>query len=134
MVAPKKTKYRTTFIRYNRGVAKKATELFYGDVGIISLDNGFLTPNQIEAARRVIANTTKRAGKVWIRVFPDQPMTSKPANVRMGGGKGPLKHYVAPVQAGKVVFEIGGIDKALASLALKKASKKLGIHTKIIEK
>lgn len=134
MVAPKKTKYRTTFIRYNRGVANKATELFYGDVGIISLDNGFLTPNQIEAARRVIANTTKRAGKVWIRIFPDQPMTSKPANVRMGSGKGPLKHYVAPVQAGKVVFEIGGIDKALASLALKKASKKLGIHTKIIEK
>lgn len=134
MVAPKKTKYRTAFIRYNRGVANKATELFYGEVGIISLDNGFITPNQIEAARRVIANTTKRAGKVWIRIFPDQPMTSKPANVRMGSGKGPLKHYVAPVQAGKVVFEIGGIDKALASLALKKASKKLGIHTKIIEK
>lgn len=134
MIAPKKTKYRTAFMRYNRGVASKGTELIYGEVGLIALDNSFITPNQIEAARRVIASTTKRAGKVWIRIFPDQPMTAKPSNVRMGSGKGPLKNYVAPVQAGRIIFEIGGIDRKLANLALTKAAKKLGIHTKVIEK
>lgn len=134
MVAPKKTKYRTTFLRYNRGMANKATDLFYGEVGLLALENAFITPNQIEAARRVISNTTKRAGKVWIRIFPDQIMTKKPANVRMGSGKGPGEKYVAPVQAGKVVFEIGGISKELASLALTKAAKKLPIHTRLIEK
>jgi large subunit ribosomal protein L16 len=134
MIAPKKTKFRSAFLRYNEGIAKKGTELVYGEVGIISLENAFITPNQIEAARRVIANTTKRTGKVWIRMFPDQPTTSKPANVRMGSGKGPVKNYVATVKPGKVMFEIGGIDKKLAALALTKAAKKLPIQIKLIEK
>lgn len=134
MIAPKKTKFRTAFIRYNRGIATKGVELAYGEVGLVSLENTFITPNQIEAARRVIAAVTKRAGKVWIRIFPDQPMTTKPANVRMGSGKGPIKNYVAPVQAGKIVFEIGGIDRKLAALALTKAAKKLPIHTRLLEK
>jgi len=134
MIAPRKTKFRTAFLRYNRGIASKGTELIYGEVGIVSLENAFITPNQIEAARRVIANTTKRAGKVWIRIFPDQPTTKKPANVRMGSGKGPIDKYVAPVQAGKVVFEIGGIDRKLATLALTKAAKKLPINIRLIEK
>lgn len=134
MIAPRKTKFRTTFIRYNRGIASKGTDMEFGEVGLVALDNHFITPNQIEAARRVIASTTKRAGKVWIRIFPDQPMTKKPANVRMGSGKGPIDKYVAPVQAGKIMFEIGGISKDLATLALKKAAKKLPVHTRIIEK
>jgi large subunit ribosomal protein L16 len=134
MIAPRKTKFRTTFVRYNRGIASKGTEIQYGEVALVAMDNAFITPNQIEAARRVIANTTKRAGKVWIRIFPDQPMTKKPANVRMGSGKGPIDKYVAPVQAGKIMFEIGGISKELASLALKKAAKKLSVHTRLIEK
>lgn len=134
MIAPRKTKFRTTFVRYNRGIASKGTEMEFGEIGLVSLDNHFITPNQIEAARRVIASTTKRAGKVWIRIFPDQPMTKKPANVRMGSGKGPIDKYVAPVQAGRIMFEIGGINKDLATLALKKAAKKLPVHTRIIEK
>ncbi len=134
MIAPKKTKFRTAFVRKNKGLAKRGTDLEYGDVGLVSLDNAFLTPNQIEAARRVISHHTKRAGKVWIRIFPDQPITGKPANVRMGSGKGPLKHYVATVQPGRVLFEIGGIDKAIASNALMRAAKKLPVFTKLIEK
>jgi large subunit ribosomal protein L16 len=134
MIAPRKTKYRTPFLRYNRGIASKGTEIQYGELALVSLDNAFITPNQIEAARRVISATTKRAGRVWIRIFPDQPKTSKPANVRMGSGKGPIKHYVAAVKAGRVMFEIGGLNKALAHEALSKAAKKLPVHTSIIEK
>lgn len=134
MIAPRKTKFRTTFVRYNRGIASRGTDIEFGEVALVALDNHFITPNQIEAARRVIANTTKRAGKVWIRIFPDQPMTKKPANVRMGSGKGPIHNYVATVQAGKIMFEIGGISKALATEALRKAAKKLPVHTSIIEK
>ncbi len=134
MLGPKKTKYRVSFVRNLKGVASKGTELVYGDIGLMSLDNAFITPNQIEAARKVIASTTKRSGKVWIRIFPDQSMTAKPANVRMGSGKGPLKNYVAAVKAGKIIFEIGGVNREVATLALTKAAKKLGIHTKLITK
>lgn len=134
MLSPRKTKFRNSFVRYVKGVAYDGNEVFYGDIGLISLENCFLTPNQIESARRVVSNTTKRSGKLWIRVFPDQPRTAKSANVRMGSGKGPLKDYVAAVKAGRVIFEIGGIDLSLAELALRKASKKLGIKTKVIYK
>lgn len=134
MIAPKKTKYKSTFIRYNRGVANNGIDIEHGEVALVSLENTFMTPNQIEAARRVISNSTKRAGKVWIRVFPDQAMTQKAANVRMGSGKGPTTKYVAPVRSGKIIIEIGGLDRDLAITALTKASKKLGLKTKIIEK
>lgn len=134
MPGPKKTKFRTSFIRYNEGSAQKGSDIEYGEVAIISLDNAFITANQIEAARRVISHTTKRSGKVWIRIFPDQPMTKKPANVRMGSGKGPLERYVATVKPGSVLFELGGLDKKLAILALIKAAKKLPVKVKVIEK
>lgn len=134
MIAPKNTKYRTTFVRKNRGIASKGTVLAYGEVGLVSMDHAFITPNQIEAARRVISHATKRAGKVWIRMFPDQPMTAKPANVRMGSGKGPLKHYVAAIKPGRIMFEIGGIDKVVASEALLRAAKKLPVAVKLVEK
>lgn len=134
MLAPRKTKYRTAFVRYLRGISTSGNEIIYGDIALISLQNSFLTPNQIEAARKVISNTTKRSGKIWIRVFPDQPVTAKATNVRMGSGKGPLSGYVAPVKSGRIIFEIGGLNLELAKLALLKASKKLGIKTKIIYK
>lgn len=134
MIAPKKTKFRSSYVRNIDGVATRGITIEYGEVGLISLENAFLSPNQIEAARRVISHATKRAGKVWIRIFPDQPMTKKPANVRMGSGKGPVDRYVAHVKAGRVMFEIGGIDKVLASEALHRAAKKLPVATKIIEK
>lgn len=134
MIAPRKTKYKTTFLRYNRGVATNGIEIEYGDVALVSLDTAFITPNQIEAARRVISHATKRAGKVWIRIFPDQITTKKPANVRMGSGKGPMFRYVAPVQPGRIMFEIGGIDIKVASEALMRASKKLPVAVKLIEK
>lgn len=134
MLAPKKTKYRTSFVRYLKGVATSGNSIVYGDLALISMENSFLTPNQIEAARKVIANTTKRSGKIWIRVFPDQPITAKATNVRMGSGKGPLSGYVAPVKSGRIIFEIGGVNLDLAKLALTKASKKLGIKTKLIYK
>lgn len=134
LLSPRKIKYRTSFLRRLRGVASSGNKVFYGDVGLISLENAFLTPNQIEAARKVISSTTKRSGKIWIRVFPDQPVTAKAANVRMGSGKGPLKGFWAGVKAGRVIFEVGGVDRDLACLALTKASKKLGIKTKLIYK
>jgi large subunit ribosomal protein L16 len=134
MPGPKKTKYRTTFLRYNTGVAQKGADIEFGEVAIISTANAFITANQIEAARRVISHTTKRTGKVWIRIFPDQAMTKKPANVRMGSGKGPLEKYVATVKPGTVLFEMGGLDKKLAILALTKAAKKLPVLVKVIEK
>jgi large subunit ribosomal protein L16 len=134
MVAPKKTKFRTSYVRNVEGVASRGTTIQNGDLGLISLESKFLSPNQIEAARRVISHATKRAGKVWIRIFPDQPMTAKPANVRMGSGKGPIKEYVAHVKAGRVMFEISGISKELAIDALTRAAKKLPVATKIIEK
>lgn len=133
-MGPKKTKFRTSFIRNNEGVAKRGTDIVYGEIAIIALENAFVTANQIEAARRVISHTTKRTGKVWIRIFPEAPMTKKPANVRMGSGKGPLDKFVAPVQAGRVLFEMGGLDKKLAETALLKAAKKLPVLVKIIEK
>jgi large subunit ribosomal protein L16 len=134
MIAPKKTKYRISFVRNLKGVASRGTTLQYGEVGLVSLDTSFVTPNQIEAARRVISHATKRSGKVWIRVFPDQPMTSKPATSRMGSGKGPLKNYVASILPGRILFEIGGINKDLAKDALFRAAKKLPVQTRIIEK
>jgi large subunit ribosomal protein L16 len=134
MIAPRKTKYKTPFLRYNRGIASKGTTIEYGDIALVSLDTAFITPNQIEAARRVISHATKRAGKVWIRIFPDQVMTKKPANVRMGSGKGPIDKYVAPVQPGKILFEIGGVDSKIASDALLRAAKKLPVAVKLIEK
>jgi len=134
MIGPKKTKYRTSFVRNITGIASKGIDIEYGEVGLISLDNAFLSPNQIEAARRVISHATKRSGKVWIRIFPDQPMTSKPSNVRMGSGKGAFKMNVAHVKPGRIMFELGGLDKTLAIDALTRAAKKLPVATKIIEK
>lgn len=134
MPGPSKTKYRTTFTRSLRGFANKGTNLEYGEVGLVSLNTAFIKPNQLEAARKVISHVTKRTGKLWIRVFADQVITTKPANVRMGSGKGAPDHYSAAVKTGRVLMEVGGISKELAIKALLKAAQKLPVQTKIIEK
>lgn len=134
MYTPKKTKYRVSFVNLKKGKASRGISMEFGEVGLISTENTYITSRQIEAARKVISHTTKRTGKLWLRVFPDQTMTSKAANVRMGSGKGALSHYVAVIRKGRILFEVGGIDKELASLALTKAAKKLPMRTKLVEK
>ncbi|MCX8034733.1 MAG: 50S ribosomal protein L16 [Candidatus Dojkabacteria bacterium] len=134
MIAPRKTKYRVTHLRKLKGNSTSGVNIEYGDMALVALENEYVTPNQLEAVRRVIANTTKRTAKVWIRVFPDQPITAKGAGTRMGSGKGPVKAYVAPVKAGRVLIEIGGVNSELGIKALTLAQSKLGVKTKILLK
>ena len=115
-----------------KGVAQRGTELSFGDYGLKALGNKWITMRQIEAARRAIVHATKRNGKLWIRIFPDKPATARPAGMRMGRGKGPVDHYVAPVKAGRVLFELGGLEEELARKALTRAANKLPIKTKIV--
>lgn len=131
---PRKVKYRNAFRGKLRGKAQRGTRLAFGDWGIKSMDSKWITSRQLEASRRAITNFTKRAGKVWIRVFPDKPVSSKPSEVRMGKGKGPLSHYVAPVKRGRVILEIAGVDEDTAKEALRRASAKLPVKTKVIKK
>ncbi len=134
MLQPKTTKYRKSMKGRNRGVASSGNTLSVGEFALASQEAYMMTGNQIESARKVIVRETKRKGKLWLRVFPDKPITSKPAEVRMGSGKGEVSHYVSVVKPGRILFELGGIDEATARLALTKASKKLPVATKIITK
>lgn len=133
MLIPKRTKYRKHQKGRNRGIASSKTTLCSGIAGLKSLDLSDITAKQIEAARRVISRMVKKeGGKLEIRIFPDIPITRKPNEVRMGSGKGSVDHYVAKVKPGTILFELDGIDKALAAEALGKASYKLPIKTKIV--
>lgn len=132
MLQPKRTKYRKQQKGRNTGNAQRGTEVSFGSFGVKSMENGWLTSRQIESARIALTRYMKREGKVWIRVFPDKPITSKPAEVRMGKGKGALDHYVAPVQAGRMIFEIDGISEVNAQEALRLASQKLPMKTKFV--
>ena len=132
MLFPKKRKYRRDFRGKIKGVAQRGVELSFGEFGLKSLGSGWITARQIEAARRAIIHRTKRGGKLWIRIFPDKAVTAKPAGTRMGRGKGPVSHYVAPVRAGKILFELGGLEEELARDALGRAGHKLPIKTTII--
>ena len=134
MLQPKTTKYRKSMKGRNRGVASSGNTLSVGEFALASQEAYMMTGNQIESARKVIVRETKRKGKLWLRVFPDKPITSKPDEVRMGSGKGEVSHYVAVVKPGRILFELGGIDEVTARLALTKASKKLPVATKIITK
>ena len=106
----------------------------FGDYGLKSLARTWITAAQLEAARKAISHSTKRAGKVWIRVFPDKPITAKPAGTRMGKGKGEIKGYVVVVRPGRIIFELAGVEKELAQKALRLASAKLPIKTKFVER
>lgn len=132
MLFPKKRKYRRDFRGKIRGTAQRGTELSFGEFGLKSLGSGWITARQIEAARRAITHHTKRSGKLWIRVFPDKPVTAKPAGSRMGRGKGPVSHYVVPVKPGKILFEVGGLEESVACEALERAAHKLPIKTRIV--
>jgi large subunit ribosomal protein L16 len=132
MLQPKRTKYRKQQKGRNRGLAGRGTQVSFGSFGLKSLDSGRITNRQIEAARIAMTRHMKREGKVWIRIFPDKPITSKPLEVRMGKGKGALDHWVAQVQPGRVLFELDGVTREVAEEALRLAAQKLPVLTKTI--
>ena len=132
MLQPKKTKYRKQQKGKIKGNAQRGSQIAFGSFGIKSMDEGFLTSRQIEAARIAVTRYMKREGKVWIRVFPDKPITSKPAEVRMGKGKGALDHWVAVIRPGRVLFEAEGVPHDVAKEALRLAAQKLPLKTKFI--
>ena len=134
MLQPKKTKYRKAHKGRIRGKAKGGTTLNFGSYGLKALTAERVTSRQIEAARRAITRHMKRAGKVWIRIFPDVPVSKKPTEVRMGKGKGTPEYWAARVKPGRVMFEIDGVPSDIAHTALNLGSSKLPLHTKIIKR
>jgi large subunit ribosomal protein L16 len=131
---PSKTKYRKAQRGRVRGIETRATELCFGSFGLKSLESKWITEKQIEAARKVILRYLKKGGRFWIRIFPDKPVTSKGIEFSMGGGKGDVSHYVAPVKAGRILFEIEGIDEKEAKEAFRKVASKLPVKTKFVKK
>jgi large subunit ribosomal protein L16 len=134
MLLPRKTKYRKQQRGRRRGYATGQTTVQFGDYGIKSLDNGWVTNRQIEAARIAMTRKIKRGGKVWINVFPDKPVSQKPAETRMGSGKGAPEHWVAVVKPGRVMFELSGVPEPLAKEALRLAGQKLPVKTKFVRR
>ncbi|MFH0894717.1 MAG: 50S ribosomal protein L16 [Bacteroidota bacterium] len=132
MLQPKKTKYRKMQTGVIKGNAKRGSELAFGSFGLKTLDQHFITGRQIEAARQAITRHMKREGQLWIRIFPDKPITKKPAEVRMGKGKGGLEYYVARVSPGRIMFEVEGVPSVIAREALRLGAQKLPVHTKLI--
>jgi large subunit ribosomal protein L16 len=132
MLQPKRVKFRRVHKMKMKGIAYKGSQLSFGSFGLKSLDEGWLTDRQIEAARIALTRHMKREGKVWINIFPDKPITKKPAEVRMGKGKGSLDHWVAVVKPGRILFEIEGVSKQIAEESLKLAAQKLPVLTKFI--
>ena len=131
---PKKTKYRKLQKGRIRGKATRGNKVTDGEFGLQSLDLGLITSNQIEAARVAMTRHSKRGGKVWIKIFPDKPLTAKPIGTRMGKGKGAVEKWVAPVKPGRVMFEIAGVPEDVAKEALRLAASKLSVKCKIVKK
>jgi len=134
MLVPKRVKYRKQMRGKMKGMAHSGTFVAFGEYGLRSNDMAWVTSRQIEAARRAITHFTQRGGRVWIRIFPDKPITKKPPETRMGSGKGDVYEYVVRVLPGRVLFEMGGVSKEVAHNALRLASHKLGVRTTIIER
>ena len=132
MLQPKRTKYRKQQKGRNRGLAYKGSKISFGSFGLKAMTQGRITNRQIEAARIAMTRYMKREGKVWIRIFPDKPITAKPQEVRMGKGKGALDHYVAQVKPGRIMFEIDGVPQDVAHEALRLAAQKLPVLTKVV--
>ncbi|MEF3193866.1 MAG: 50S ribosomal protein L16 [Halothiobacillaceae bacterium] len=132
MLMPKRTKFRKQFKGRNRGLAHSGNEVSFGEFGLKSLERGNLTSRQIEAARRAITRCVKRGGKLWIRVFPDTPVTQKPLEVRMGKGKGSVEYWVAKIQPGKMLYEIEGVTEDVAREAFSLAAAKLPVKTAFV--
>lgn len=132
MLQPKRTKFRKMQKGRIRGLAYRGSTVAYGSFGIKTMDEGFITSRQIEAARIAITRHMKREGQVWIRIFPDKPMTSKPAEVRMGKGKGAPSHWVAPVRPGRIMSEVDGVQLDTAKEALRLGAQKLPVRCKLV--
>lgn len=134
MLMPKRVKYRKQFRGRMRGMAKGGTTLLNGEYGLQALEAGWITSRQIEAIRRSIVRQMRRRGKYWVRIFPDKPVTAKPAETRMGKGKGSVDHWVAVVKPGRVIFEVAGVPDDIALEALRSAGYKLPIRTQVISR
>jgi large subunit ribosomal protein L16 len=134
MLQPKKVKHRKWQKGRTRGIEHRGTELTVGSYGLKALEPRWITARQIEAARRAMTHFIERGGKIWIRIFPDKPVTKKPPEVTLGGGKGSVDHYVVPVRPGRVLFEIDGVAPDTAQEALRRAAHKLPVKTRIISK
>lgn len=134
LLAPRKAKYRKTFRGKMKGLAYRGVDLAFGNFGLKAKEGAWITARQIEAARRAITHYTKRGGRLWIRVFPHKPVTKKPAETRMGSGKGDISEYVAVVKPGMILFEIGAVPKEIALEALRLAAHKLPIKTERLVK
>ena len=134
MLMPKKTKYRKSHRGRRKGNSKGGNTVNFGDYGIQAVETSYITGRQIEAARITITRTMKRGGKVWINIFPHKPVTQKPAEVRMGSGKGNVEYYVAVVKPGRIIFEISGVPEDVAREAMRKAGHKLPMKTKFVKR
>ena len=134
MLMPKRVKHRKQFRGSMAGKISRGTKIAYGDFGLVATEPCWIKSNQIEAARVALTRYTKREGQVWIKIFPDKPVTAKPAETRMGSGKGTVEYWVAVVKPGRVLFEIGGVSEAAAREALRLASQKLPCKCKIVTK
>ena len=134
MLMPKRVKHRKQMRGRMKGKAQRGNFLAYGDYGLVATQPGWITSNQIEASRQAMTRYTKRGGQVWIKIFPDKPVTAKPAETRMGSGKGAPEYWVSVVKPGRVLFEIKGVSEEIAREALRLASHKLPIKTKFIKR
>ena len=134
MLQPKRTKFRKQQKGRNRGLSQRGNQVSFGEYGLKATTRGHITARQIEAARRAITRHVRRGGKLWIRVFPDKPITKKPLEVRQGKGKGNVEFWVAPVQPGRVIYEIEGVTEEVAREAFRRAGAKLSVKTTFVER
>jgi large subunit ribosomal protein L16 len=134
MLQPKRTKFRKQQKGRNRGLAHRGSDVSFGEYGLKALDRGQLTSRQIEAARRAMTRHVKRGGKIWIRVFPDKPITKKPLEVRQGKGKGNVEYWVAQIQPGRLLYEMAGVTEDVAREAFRRAAAKLPMRTVFVER
>ncbi len=134
MLQPKRTKFRKQFKGRNRGLAQNGNKVSFGEIGLKATGRGRLTARQIEAARRAMTRQIKRGGKIWIRIFPDKPITGKPLEVRQGKGKGNVEYWVAQIQPGRILYEMEGVDDETARIAFALAAAKLPIPTTIVKR
>mgnify|MGYP001562521712 CR=1 FL=1 len=134
LLQPKRSKHRKVFKGKRGGIATRGNAIVFGNFGLKAMECGFITARQIESARRAMAHYTQRGGRIWIRIFPDKPVTKHPAESRMGSGKGDVEGYVAVVKPGQLIFEMGAVTVEVATEALRLASHKLPLDTKFVEK
>lgn len=134
LLVPSRVKYRKTFKGKNRGVAQRGNTISFGQFALKTEERGWISSRQLEAARRAMTRYTQRGGRIWIRIFPDKPITKHPAESRMGGGKGAVEEYVAVVKPGHVIFEMGAVAEPIAREAMRLASHKLPMKTKFVTK